>query len=181
MSGDRINRVITRTGDGGDSGLADGSRQPKSAPVFEALGDLDELNAGLGVLRSHALGSDTDAGLDRIQQRLFDLGAELAVPGLLRLDAEDVLGIEQWCQAINKQLPSLQEFILPGGTPSAAWCHMMRTVARRAERHLVALHRISAQNPHSLAYVNRLSDLLFVLARQLNRQAGHPETLWRNS
>lgn len=177
----RISRVTTGTGDGGESGLADGSRHPKHAPVFAAMGDLDELNAALGVLRSHPLPADLDARLDDVQQRLFDLGAELAVPGLVRLSPDDTTALEQHVNMLNDELPPLKEFVLPGGTPAAAWCHMTRTIARRAERHLVQLHHSTPQNPASIAYLNRLSDLLFVLARALNLRHGHPETLWRNS
>lgn len=176
----RISRVTTRTGDGGESGLADGSRHRKDAPVFAAMGDLDELNAALGVLRSHALPADLDAPLDEVQQRLFDLGAELAVPGMLRLTDGDPETLEHHVNALNDELPPLKEFVLPGGTPAAAWCHMTRTIARRAERQLVHLHHTVPQNPASIAYLNRLSDLLFVLARALNLRHGHPETLWRN-
>jgi len=175
----RISRVTTRSGDGGESGLADGSRHPKDAPVFAALGDLDELNAALGVLRTHALG-DLDGPLDTVQQRLFDLGAELAVPGLTRLREEHVMALEQQQAQLNDTLPPLKEFVLPGGHPAAAWAHMTRTIARRAERRLVTLHHAQPQNEASLAYLNRLSDFLFVLARALNRRHAHPETLWRN-
>lgn len=181
MSNDkhRISRVTTRSGDGGESGLADGSRHPKDAPVFAALGDLDELNAALGVLRTHALG-DLDGPLDTVQQRLFDLGAELAVPGLTRLRDEHVSELEHQQALLNDALPPLKEFVLPGGHPAAAWAHMTRTIARRAERRLVTLHQVQPQNSASLAYLNRLSDFLFVLARALNQQHAHPETLWRN-
>src|SRR5690606_24482282 len=117
--------------------------------------------------------------LDMIQQRLFDLGAELAVPGSVRLRDRDVLALEQQIETLNRELPPLREFVLPGGTAAGAWCHLCRTVARRAERALVAVQHQDAHNPASLRWLNRLSDLLFVLARTLNRAAGAHEPQWR--
>ena len=177
----RISRVTTATGDAGETGLADGSRLSKDAPAVVVMGELDELNAALGVLRSHKPDAQTDALLHQLQQTLFDLGAELALPGVARLTADHVAHLSEAVERLNGTLPPLKEFVLPGGTPIAAWCHYVRTVARRCERHLVACHRQQPQNPHSLAYINRLSDLLFVLARALNHQAAHPETLWSNT
>jgi cob(I)alamin adenosyltransferase len=174
----RISRVITRTGDQGQTGLADGSRWPKDAPVIVALGELDELNAMLGVLRSQP-GADDYPLLDELQQRLFDLGAELAVPGTSRLTEEDVLALEAAASDWNASLPPLREFVLPGGPPAAAWCHLCRTVARRAERALVAAQHQQSLNPFSLQWLNRLSDLLFVLARHLNARHGAAEPQWR--
>jgi cob(I)alamin adenosyltransferase len=174
----RISRVITRTGDAGETGLADGSRWRKDAPVIVALGELDELNAMIGVLRSQ-LGTDDYPLLDDIQQRLFDLGAELAVPGSARLTEQDVDVLEAAAEQWNAALPPLREFVLPGGHPAAAYCHWCRTVARRAERALVSAHHGSAHNPHSLRWLNRLSDVLFVLARALNRQHSSAEPQWR--
>jgi cob(I)alamin adenosyltransferase len=173
----RINRVVTRTGDGGETGLADGSRWPKDAPVIMALGELDELNAMIGVLRSQM--SAPSAVLEVVQQRLFDLGAELAVPDSERLTAADVDELETEISCRNASLPALREFVLPGGHPQAAFCHLCRTVARRAERALVAAHHVQPQNPQSLRWLNRLSDLLFVLARTLNREHAAAEPQWR--
>lgn len=174
----RISRVVTRSGDGGETGLADGSRWPKHAPVIVALGELDELNAMIGVLRSRP-GVDQFALLDTIQQRLFDLGAELAVPGSSRLTDVDVDEIEAAVEQLNQQLPALREFVLPGGHPDAAFCHLCRTVARRAERALVAASHDQPHAAASLRWLNRLSDYLFVLARTLNRINASAEPQWR--
>ena len=172
----RISRVVTRSGDGGETGLADGSRLPKDSPIIIALGELDELNAMIGVLRSQL---PENALLEQVQQRLFELGAELAVPGSLRLNDADVEELEAHVAALNGALPPLREFVLPGGTPAAAWCHLCRTVARRAERALVAARHHEAQNPASLRWLNRLSDLLFVLARSLNGDVAGREPQWQ--
>ncbi|MCC1495384.1 cob(I)yrinic acid a,c-diamide adenosyltransferase [Alcanivorax sp. 1008] len=174
----RISRVVTRSGDGGETGLADGSRWPKDAPVIAALGDLDELNAMIGMLRSR-LAIDQFVLLDTVQQRLFDLGAELAVPGTTRLTDADVSEIEAAVEQLNEQLPPLREFVLPGGHPDAALCHLCRTVARRAERALVAAVRDQQHSATSLRWLNRLSDFLFVLARTLNRINDSAEPQWR--
>ena len=176
----RINRVITRTGDKGDTGLADGSRVSKSHPRIVALGELDELNGTLGVLRTHGLDEDMDALLAALQQRLFDIGGELAIPGRVVIDDADLVEVESQADTLNAELPPLKEFVLPGGHPAAAWCHHCRTVARRVERQLVTVRNddIDAINPVSLALVNRLSDLLFVMARLINQRNEHPETLW---
>ena len=176
----RINRVITRTGDKGDTGLADGSRVSKNHPRIVALGELDELNGTLGVLRTHGLDEDMDALLAALQQRLFDIGGELAIPGRVVIDDHDLVEVESQADTLNAELPPLKEFVLPGGHPAAAWCHHCRTVARRVERQLVALRNddVDAINPVSLALINRLSDLLFVMARLINQRNEHPETLW---
>ena len=174
----RINRVVTRSGDGGETGLADGSRWPKDAPLIVALGELDELNAMIGVLRTQP-GAEQVLLLDNIQQLLFDLGAELAVPGSKRLREADVEELDATVAGLNEVLPPLREFVLPGGHPAAAFCHLCRTVARRAERALIAADHVTPQNPQSLMWLNRLSDLLFVLARTLNRQHDVSEPQWR--
>ena len=173
----RINRVITRSGDNGETGLADGSRLAKDNPVIEALGALDELNAAIGVLRARQLPTG-DALLEIIQQRLFELGAELAVPGKISLADDDTTELERAADKLLAPLPPLQEFVLPGGNDSAAWCHYCRTLARRCERRLVSASHSADINPASLRYLNRLSDLLFVLARHLNLDAGTGETQW---
>lgn len=176
----RINRVITRTGDKGDTGLADGSRVSKNHPRIIALGELDELNSSLGVLRTHALEEDLDSLLALLQQRLFDIGGELAIPGRVVIDDHDLVEVEAQADTLNAELPPLKEFVLPGGHAAAAWCHHCRTVARRVERQLVTLHAEDddAVNPVSLALINRLSDLLFIMARLINLRQEHPETLW---
>lgn len=177
----RISRVVTRTGDKGESGLADGSRLSKSAPVMSTMGTLDELSAALGELLVRLTDQEDDLVtlvLD-IQHRLFDLGAELALPGHQALTENHVDVLEVAVKNLNDSLPPLKDFILPGGSPAAAWCHYTRAVARRAERTLVEVHQEQTQNAASLMYLNRLSDLLFVIARELNRRAEQPETLWQ--
>ncbi|MDX1803861.1 MAG: cob(I)yrinic acid a,c-diamide adenosyltransferase [Alcanivorax sp.] len=178
----RINRVITRTGDGGDTGLADGSRLRKDHPRIHGLGDLDELNSALGVLRARSLDSDLDQLLESLQQLLFDVGGELAIPGHWIVTEHDLVEVEAHADTLNAELPPLQEFVLPGGHPDAAWCHHCRTIARRVERQLVSLHGSDeeAVNPVSRALLNRLSDLLFVMARLINLRQQHDETLWLN-
>ncbi len=177
----RVNRVTTRTGDGGESGLADGSRFAKHHPLFVAMGELDELSAAIGVLRTHDLPTELQEMLAEQQQRLFDLGAELALPGETRIQAAAVSRLDARITALNKTLPPLTEFVLPGGTAAAAWAHYVRTLARRAERALVQVHQERPCNAHSLALLNRLSDYFFVLARWLNHHTQYPETLWDNS
>lgn len=174
----RINRVITRSGDEGSTGLADGSRLAKDDARIEALGAIDELNGALGVLTTQA---PAHAGLlAQLQNRLFDLGAELAVPGATRIDSEHVLQLEREADNRNRQLPPLREFVLPGGCEAGAWCHYCRTIARRAERRLVTLNGQDALNPFALQWLNRLSDVLFILARQINIAAGAAENLWQH-
>jgi cob(I)alamin adenosyltransferase len=173
----RIDRVVTRGGDGGKTSLGDGTRVGKDALRVEAFGTVDEANAGVGLLRLHTTG-DSDAMLARIQNDLFDIGADLCVPGAagerLRLTTAPVARLEAEIAAMNAALPPLKSFILPGGTPAAAHAHMARTIVRRAERHVVALAQGETVNPEVLRYLNRLSDHLFVLGRQLNQQ----ETAW---
>ena len=182
----RLNRIYTRTGDDGTTGLVDGSRLPKHAPRLEAVGAVDEANSALGwaVLE---LGEISAAVIARIQNDLFDLGADLATPGddfapsdmVLRIVPAQVEWLEQHIDAINELLEPLRSFILPGGDAGAAAVHLARAIARRAERSAVAAHAGGAAlNPVGLAYVNRLSDHLFVLARALNR-AGPGDVLWR--
>jgi cob(I)alamin adenosyltransferase len=173
----RIDRVVTRGGDKGETSLGDGSRMRKDSPLVEAIGAADEANAVIGVLRLHTEG-DADAMLARIQNDLFDLGADLCVPGQagdrLRLTEAPVLRLEQEIAAMNADLPPLTSFVLPGGTAGAAHAHMARVAARRVERAVVALDGV---NPQVIRYLNRLSDHLFVLARVLNG-AGASDVLW---
>ncbi len=188
----RLSVITTRTGDQGNTGLGDGSRIDKDAPRIAAMGDVDELNSTLGLLRSEALPPAIDALLARVQNDLFDLGAELCIPGHVALKKEHVLFLEHALAEHNAGLGKLQEFILPGGTRAAALAHVARTVCRRAERSVIALDKAEsaadtdtdnsppapAVNDPVKQYLNRLSDLCFVLARALNRAAGQSDVLW---
>jgi cob(I)alamin adenosyltransferase len=181
-----LNKIYTRTGDDGSSALATGERRQKSDPRFEAIGAVDELNAHVGIARLHdeAIGADLAAMLARIQNDLFDLGADLATPDdskpgreRLRITGRQVERLEREIDALNADLNPLTSFVLPAGTPAAATFHICRTVARRAERRMVALAADEAVNPETLRYVNRLSDLLFVAARVANNK-GADDVLW---
>lgn len=165
----RLTQIATRTGDDGTTGLGDGTRVPKDHRRVAAMGDVDELNSGLGVLLAEPLPADVRELLVTIQHELFNLGGELSIPGFALLQADAVARLDGALAHYNAQLPRLKEFILPAGTRSAALAHVSRTVARRAERALVALAASSAVNEAPRQYLNRLSDLLFVLARVLNR------------
>ena len=177
--GHRLSKITTRTGDDGSTGLGDGARVGKDDIRIEAIGTVDELNSLLGLLAAGSPPDPVNRLITRIQHDLFDLGGELSVPDRRVMDEAAVLWLDQELETINANLPPLKEFILPGGTPAAATCHVARTVCRRAERCLVALQRNAAVNPDSLRYLNRLSDLLFVLSRELNRLAGVPDALWQ--
>jgi cob(I)alamin adenosyltransferase len=175
----RLTRITTRTGDAGESGLADGSRRRKTDPIYAGLGDLDELNSVLGVAIA-ALGEDElTRALRVVQSRLFDLGGAIAIPrSRIDFDAE-VEALDRLIAVYNATLPSLTNFVLPGGEPAAAALHHARSVCRRAERTLWTLHAVEPFADRSgLVYLNRLSDLLFVFARVANRARGQPETLW---
>jgi len=165
----RLTQIATRTGDDGTTGLGDGSRVAKSHARIAALGDVDELNSMLGVLLAEPLPDDVRALLVVVQHELFNLGGELSIPGYALLKTEAVARLDEALAGYNAGLPRLKEFILPAGTRSAALAHVGRTVARRAERSLVALAASDAVRPEARQYLNRLSDLLFVLARVLNR------------
>lgn len=178
--GHRLSKIYTRTGDAGSTGLGDGTRVPKDGARIGVLGALDETNAQIGVLLAHELPTDAREDLIAIQHALFDLGGELCLPGHAAIDEADVLWLERRLDDYNASLPPLKEFILPGGSAAAAHCHVARTVCRRAECALVALSRIEAVRPQALAFVNRLSDFLFVLARVLARVDGGSETLWQH-
>jgi cob(I)alamin adenosyltransferase len=177
--GNRLTRIYTRTGDAGMTGLADGSRISKDAPRIEAIGAVDELNSALGVLLAEPLPDPIRKCLDNVQNDLFDIGGELSVPGHPIVSAAHVERLERELDGFNAGLPPLKDFILPAGSRSAALAHVARTVCRRAERRLATLARKQKAAPAMQAYLNRLSDLLFVLARELNRAAGHPEVLWQ--
>ncbi|MDD3651990.1 cob(I)yrinic acid a,c-diamide adenosyltransferase [Immundisolibacter sp.] len=177
--GKRLTRIYTRTGDKGTTGLGDGSRVAKDAVRVEAYGTVDELNSVIGMLRAHALPGPLDGWLGEIQHRLFDLGGELCIPGHSILTDAHVAVLESWLDQLNEDLEPLADFILPGGSPAAAVCHLARTVCRRAERRVVTLLAQEAGGEMGLKYLNRLSDLLFVMARSLNRAAGVPDVLWQ--
>lgn len=177
--GHRLTKITTRTGDRGDTGLGDGSRVSKDSARITALGEIDELNSSLGVLIAEALPPDVGAALIRIQHDLFDLGGEVSIPGRISITESQVARLEEEVEAWNKELPPLKDFILPGGSRAAAQTHVARTVCRRAERALVALARTEAVSTSARVYLNRLSDLLFVLARVLNRHAGRDDVLWQ--
>lgn len=176
----KLNKIYTRTGDDGTTGLVDGSRRKKHDLRIEAYGVVDEANAAVGLVRLHAQGAD-DAMLARIQNDLFDLGADLATPdgveGALRIVPAQVERLEQEIDAMNADLPPLNSFVLPGGTAAAAYLHLARTVTRRAERLTVAAAEHEPINTHAVAYLNRLSDHLFVMSRLLNARAGG-DVLW---
>jgi cob(I)alamin adenosyltransferase len=177
--GNRLSKIVTRTGDDGTTGLADGTRVPKDSVRIEACGTIDELNSAIGVLLATALPEALAALLLDIQHDLFDLGGELAIPGSVLIRAPQVEKLEAEVERWNATLPALREFVLPGGSVAAAACHMARSICRRAERRCWTLTRAEALGPHALHYLNRLSDLLFVLARVLARSAGGSEVLWR--
>jgi len=174
----RLSKIVTRTGDDGTTGLADGTRLLKDHPRIVAIGSVDELNSHLGVLLAETLPSDVRAELLYIQNDLFDLGGTLASPGA-PFDAAKLIRLDTAIAHYNSGLPPLKEFILPGGCRAAALCHIARTVARRAERDLSHLMQKETAPQEGLHYLNRLSDLLFVLCRMLNRAAGQTETLWQ--
>ncbi|MDS4068751.1 MAG: cob(I)yrinic acid a,c-diamide adenosyltransferase [Candidatus Competibacter sp.] len=178
--GNRLSRIYTRTGDKGTTGLGNGERVAKDCPRIEAIGAVDELNCAIGRVLVHDLRESPRACLQGAQHKLFDLGGELSVPGYLAVKAEDVERLEAALNEFNAQLPPLKEFILPGGGRAAADCHMARAICRRAERRVVSLARDEEVGEHAPIYLNRLSDLLFVLCRILARDEGGIEVLWRN-
>ena len=176
----KLNKIYTRTGDKGSAGLVDGSRITKSSRRMTAIGEVDEANAAIGVAIAALIPGDLTEHLLGIQNDLFDLGADLATPGEvgLRIVASQVERLEQAIDAMNDELEPLQSFILPGGSVAVAALHLARTVVRRAERAAVALHEQEPLNPQLLAYLNRLSDLLFVTARYVAAKEGG-DVLWR--
>jgi len=176
--GHRLSKIYTRTGDDGTTGLGDGSRVDKDSARVTAYGTVDELNSVLGMLLANELPEPMRERLQDIQHDLFDLGGELCIPGHRVLGAVRVTALEDFLDALNADLPPLKDFILPGGGPAAAVCHLARTVCRRAERCTVTLAREAEVGEHALAYLNRLSDLLFVMARVLARREGGREVLW---
>jgi len=177
--GKRLSSIATRTGDDGSTGLGDGSRTTKDSLRIAALGDVDELNSQIGLLLVEPMPDDVREALCGIQHDLFDLGGELCIPGFENVSERQVARLDELLAHYNATLPRLEEFVLPGGSRAAALAHVCRTVARRAERAIVALGRDEAVRPVCRQYVNRLSDLLFVLARVLNRAGGGSDVLWQ--
>jgi cob(I)alamin adenosyltransferase len=178
--GHRLSKIATRTGDKGETGLGDGTRVSKDSARIQALGDIDELNSSIGVLLAEKIPAPLRAALLRIQHDLFDLGGEICIPGHTMVTEAHVLRLDALLKTHNRVLPPLKEFILPGGTRAAALAHLSRTVCRRAERSVVALGRIEAVGERARQYLNRLSDLLFVLGRALNRAGRRGDVLWQH-
>jgi len=177
--GHRLSKIVTRTGDAGTTGLGDGSRVAKDSPRIAAIGAVDELNSTIGVLLAETLPEPVASCLTAVQHDLFDLGGELSIPGYSAMTEAHVARLEADVEAFNADLAPLKEFILPGGTRPAALAHVARTVCRRAERTLVSAAATEAIGTHARVYLNRLSDLLFVVARALNRAGGRADVLWR--
>lgn len=178
--GNRLSKIYTRTGDDGSTGLGDGSRVGKDSARVEAYGTVDEANSCIGVMLAAEMPEDVRELLVRVQHQLFDLGGELCIPGHAAIFDADIEALEAQLDHFNEDLPPLKEFILPGGGEAAARCHVARTVVRRAERAAVALARGEEVRPQPVRYLNRLSDLLFVLSRVLARAGGHGEVLWKH-
>jgi cob(I)alamin adenosyltransferase len=177
--GHRLSKIYTRTGDAGETGLGDGSRVRKDAARVAAMGDVDELNSCIGLLLAEELREAVRAALVEVQHDLFDLGGDLSIPGRSTMTGRQVERLEKQLDEFNAGLPALKEFLLPGGTRAAALAHFARTVCRRAERTLVALARTEPAGEVGRIYLNRLSDLLFVLGRVLNRAGGRGDVLWQ--
>lgn len=182
--GNRLSRIYTKTGDDGTTGLGDGTRVAKDSARVSAYGTVDEANSVIGLLLATPLpapqGEDIAALLTTVQHQLFDLGGELCIPGHAAIQDADVAALETQLDKFNDPLPPLKDFILPGGGEAAARCHLARTIVRRAERETVTLSHHDSVRPEAIRYLNRLSDLLFVLARVLARDSGHGEVLWKH-
>lgn len=179
--GNRLSKIYTRTGDAGTTGLGDGARTKKFSPRVEALGEIDELNTTVGLLLAELAEGDLTDALLEVQHDLFDLGGELSIPGMTLLPADAVARLEALIDGLNERLPPLKEFVLPSGSRAVASCHFARAVCRRAERRVVALADSEAVSDTVLQYVNRLSDLLFVVARTLARTELGREVMWDRS
>ena len=177
--GNRLSKIYTRTGDKGDTGLGDGSRVEKDHVRIEAFGTVDELNSVLGMILAHDIPEEITTCLNKVQHHLFDLGGELCIPGHNALDESYITFLENTLDSVNENLPNLKEFILPSGGHSTSACHLARTVCRRAERRVVSLAKDETVSPFSIQYLNRLSDLLFVIARVLARHENGSEVLWK--
>lgn len=178
--GNRLSKIYTRTGDSGTTGLGDGARVAKDSLRVQAMGDVDELNSIIGIMQTEALQPNIHAALQAIQHDLFDMGGEICMPGHAMIKPGRVTALETQLDEWNETLSPLKEFILPGGSRAAAYCHLARTVCRRAERTMTTLNSQEKITEVSLQYINRLSDLLFVLCRILNKDAGVPDVLWNN-
>jgi len=183
--GNRLSKIYTRTGDDGSTGLGDGTRVAKDSARVTAYGTVDEANSAIGLLLANATLDENDASdiralLTTVQHQLFDLGGELCIPGHAAIFDADIDALERALDRHNQPLPPLKDFILPGGGEAAARCHLARTIVRRAERETVTLSHHDAVRPEAIRYLNRLSDLLFVLARVLARADGHGEVLWKH-
>ena len=178
--GNRLSKIYTRTGDDGTTGLGDGTRVAKDSARVNAYGTVDELNSAIGLVLAGNVPERIREVLTQAQHDLFDLGGELCIPGMAMVHDADVERLETTLDAFNADLPALQDFILPGGGMAAACCHLARTVCRRAEREVVALSRRESVRPEAMRDLNRLSDVLFVLARVLARASGHGEVLWQH-
>jgi cob(I)alamin adenosyltransferase len=179
--GNRLSKIYTRTGDDGTTGLGNGDRVPKDSRRVEAYGTVDELNSAVGLIVASGCPDDIAALLAHIQQDLFNLGGELCIPGTQLIESAAVDQLETELDKLNADLPELKDFVLPGGSRTAAACHLARAICRRAERRVFSLSQETDVSTTALQYLNRLSDLLFVMARSLNRQAEHAEVLWNGS
>lgn len=179
--GNRLSKIATRTGDDGTTGLGDGSRTAKDSLRIQTLGEVDELNSFVGLLLCEDMPEDLRAELVAIQHDLFDLGGELCIPGYQLITEAHVARLDEMLGKYNADLPPLKDFILPAGSRAASVAHVCRTVCRRAERSIVSLGKAEKLNEHPRQYVNRLSDLMFVLSRVLNRFAGGSDVLWKRA
>jgi cob(I)alamin adenosyltransferase len=178
--GNRLSKIYTRTGDDGTTGLGDGTRVAKDSARVSAYGTVDELNSAIGLVLAADVSERIREVLTQAQHDLFDLGGELCIPGMAMIGDEDIERLESTLDEFNETLPALKDFILPGGGLAAAHCHLARTICRRAEREVVTLSHHDAVRGEAMRYLNRLSDLLFVLARVLARESGHGEVLWQH-
>ena len=175
----RLTKIYTRTGDQGKTGLADGSRVDKFHARIESLGNIDELNSIIGIILTETLPDDKKIILEKVQHDLFDIGGELSIPNHIKIDDKKIDFIESSLDDMNHELRPLKEFILPGGSKASSYCHLARTVCRRSERSLFSLAQTDKVNEASLKYINRLSDMLFVLARFLNKINQHNDIFWK--
>lgn len=176
--GNRLSKIYTKTGDKGTTGLSNGSRVSKDNIRIIAIGTVDELNSAIGLVISCNTDQDSNELLTQIQHRLFNIGGELSLPGHAMVEQSDVTWLENHLDRLNENLEPLKEFILPGGSRAASYCHLARSICRRAERDLITLGHQEDVSPVIMQYLNRLSDLLFVLARHINKQENHPDVLW---
>lgn len=177
--GHRLSKIYTRTGDKGDTGLGDGSRVDKDNIRVEAFGTVDELNSVIGMVLAHDIPNELTTCFNKIQHHLFDLGGELCIPGHTAINESYITYLENTLDNFNEELPDLKEFILPSGGHATSACHLARTVCRRAERRVVTLAKEETISPFSIHYLNRLSDLLFVISRVLARHENGSEVLWQ--